>query len=64
MNVVKQKFFRAAFWHYEGRDVRLTEYEERDMPRTDLFALAFARAKEQGLTPLWQRIQFGEFLRV
>lgn len=57
------EFYRAAYWSYDGRDVRLTEYSERNMHDAVLLALAFDRARAQNLTHLYMRVTIGEFLR-
>lgn len=57
------EFFRALYWSHEGRDVRLTTYNERDLPEHVLTPLAFERARRQNLSPIYMRIRFGEFMR-
>lgn len=61
--MARLEFFRAAYWSFQSRDVRLTEYEERNLPRMELHMIAVTRAREQGLTPIYERIAIGEFLR-
>jgi hypothetical protein len=63
VTIMVTEFFRALYWSYEGRDVRLTMYKERDLPDAALTRLAFARARRAGLSPIFQRVFWGEFLR-
>lgn len=63
MDINQIEFFRALYWHYEGRDIRLTTFQERDLPDATLVPLAFQRARSMELSPLFNRISWGQFLR-
>lgn len=59
----KSEFFKAAYWKFEGRMIRLTSFNERTLPDHELAVLAFHRARAFKLEPLYKRVFFGEFLR-
>lgn len=59
----KSEFYKAAYWKFEGSHVRLTAYNERDLPSQEMAELAFQRARHMNLQPLYLRVYFGEFLR-
>lgn len=57
------EFFQALYWKYEGRMIRLTTYDERNMPDIELAEIAFRRARAWELSPYYMRIFNGSFLR-
>lgn len=57
------EFFQALYWKYEGRMIRLTTYDERNLPDSELTEIAFRRARAWELSPYYMRIFTGSFLR-
>lgn len=57
------EFFPALYWSFEGRDIRLTTYAERGLSMEELTTVAFKRARDMQLSPVYMRIFSGSFLR-
>lgn len=57
------EFFHALYWMYKGRMIRLTTYNERGLPGSELNEIAFRRARAWELSPYYMRIFSGSFLR-
>jgi hypothetical protein len=57
------EFFKAFYWMFEGRFVRLTTYNERHDDEAALTKIAFDRARVYGLVPIYKRVFVGQFLR-
>ena len=57
------EFFKALYWKFEGRMIRLTTYDERNLADAEQTEIAFRRARDWKLNPLYMRVFAGSFLR-
>jgi|ERR1700757_1516470 len=57
------EFFKALYWMFDGRVLRLTTYNERGLPDAELTKLAFKRARDWKVFPNYMRVFVGSFLR-
>ena len=57
------EFFQALYWKFEGRMIRLTTYNERNLTDAEQTEIAYRRAREWRLNPVYMRIFAGSFLR-
>lgn len=57
------EFFLALYWKFDGRMIRLTTYDERNLPDAEQTEIAFRRARQMNLSPLYMRVFSGSFLR-
>ena len=57
------EFFQALYWKFEGRMIRLTTYDERNLSDAEQTEIAFRRARAWNLNPIYMRVFSGSFLR-
>lgn len=57
------EFFQALYWKFEGRMIRLTTFDERNLPDAEQTEIAFRRARAWNLSPVYMRVFNGSFLR-
>lgn len=57
------EFFQALYWKFEGRMIRLTTFDERNLSDAEQTEIAYRRARAWELSPYYMRIFSGSFLR-